>query len=160
MTLQSINLMVLSSLLQAMNRKYHLSEKQWKRISSFFPQCKGKRGFKAKISNRDAFEAVVYIGRTGTPWRDLPYQYGAWSSIYMRWRRWNSAGIFDKICQELQKDNRELRDMLHIDSTVVRAHQHAAGASKKKAAKPNNVLGVVREAYRQRFTPLLSVKMK
>ena len=69
-------------------RLFHLSDEQWAQIKGAFPQRRGRSGFERKISNRLAFEAVLYRTRTGCPWRDLPGEYGDDHTIYVRWQRW------------------------------------------------------------------------
>jgi transposase len=74
--------------------------------------------------------------RTGTPWRDLPKEYGEWHTIYMRWQRWVERGVWWNILMVLKRLKRIDLRIVFLDSTVVRAHQHAAGAPKKRATKP------------------------
>jgi transposase len=71
--------------------------------------------------------ALIWILRTGAPWRDLPSEYGPWQSVYTRFRRWEARGIWQRALEELAKDATD-NESLMIDSTAVRAHQHAAGA--------------------------------
>jgi transposase len=79
-------------------------------------------------------EAILWIDRTGAPWRDLPEEFGPWQSIATRFYRWVDAGVWDHVLQELQRQADvcgELDwDLHHVDGTSVRAHQHAAGAQK------------------------------
>jgi transposase len=78
-------------------------------------------------------EAVLWIARTGSPWRDLPEQFGCWNSIYPRFARWSEKGVWQKIFEILAQDA-DFEEVF-IDSTVVRARQHAAGTPKKKATR-------------------------
>jgi transposase len=73
---------------------------------------------------------VLWRSRTGSPWRDLPASYGCWKTVYNRHRRWSADGTWAQVLRELQRgcDVVEDRWLVAIDSTVVRAHQHAAGA--------------------------------
>jgi len=73
-------------------------------------------------------EVVLWIVRTGSPWRDLPKPFGNWHSVYRRLSRWSKKGVWARMVEELAKDP-DL-EALFIDSTIVRAHQHAAGAQK------------------------------
>lgn len=85
------------------------------------------------MSDRDFIEAVLYLNRTGCPWRDLPPELGYWHAVYMRFRRWQKRGVWKRLWQELQDESLAEACALFMDSTSVRAHQHAAGAPKKTA---------------------------
>src|SRR5690606_34069637 len=74
-------------------------------------------------------EAVLWLARTGSPWRDLPTEFGNWHSTYVRFARWRDAGVWDRIAFALAGERDLAR--VFIDSTIVRAHQHASGAQKK-----------------------------
>jgi len=91
-------------------------------------------GAPATLSDRDFIEAVLYLNRTGCPWRDLPAQLGYWHAVYMRFRRWEDRGIWHKLWKNLQGEKFSQARDLFMDSTTVRAHQHAAGAPKKTVA--------------------------
>lgn len=82
---------------------------------------------------------MLWIVRTGAPWRDLPERYGKWTSVYSRFQRWRKSGLWDRILAQLQQmadSQGELDWEIHfVDGTIVRAHQHAAGA-KKARRKP------------------------
>jgi len=83
------------------------------------------------MDHRRVIDAVVWRTRTGTPWRDLPEWYGNWKTVYNRHRRWALEGVWAEILDELRRgcDAREGLDWtVAVDGTVVRAHQHAAGA--------------------------------
>ena len=119
-------------------RLLHLSNAQWAQVEAAFPQRRGRSGFERKISNRQAFEAVLHRARVGCSWRDLPSAYGDDHTIYVRWRRWVKAGVPQRalVASYLEAAQRGELDLslAMLDSTVVRAHQHAAGARKKTAA--------------------------
>jgi transposase len=83
--------------------------------------------------NRLFVEAVLWIARTGSPWRDLPKLFGPWNSSYKRFARWSDRGVWQRVFTELAKDADF--EEVYLDSTIVRAHQHAAGAPKKRANK-------------------------
>jgi transposase len=106
-----------------------------------FPRPKGRKGFPQEISNRIVLEAVIYRTRGGCPWRDLPAEYGYWHAIYMRWTRWLQAGVPTKVMVKLHAQKKARGELslrlILLDSTIVRAHQHAAGESNKKARKPS-----------------------
>ncbi len=79
--------------------------------------------------NRLFVDAVIHRYRTGIPWRDLPESYGDWNNTHRRWSRWAKHGVWDRILAILMVDADNEYAM--IDSTIVRAHQHSAGAKKK-----------------------------
>ncbi|MBK6961036.1 MAG: IS5 family transposase [Gammaproteobacteria bacterium] len=83
--------------------------------------------------NRLFVDAVLWIARAGAPWRDLPEAFGPWNSVYKRFSRWSNAGVWHRVFAELAQDA-DFEEVF-LDSTIVRAHQHAAGAPKKTAAK-------------------------
>ena len=120
-----------------MNRFYYLTEDQFTQINRWLPPEESRRGRPPKIRNREALEGILYIMRTGAPWRDLPEEYGAWHTIYMRWQRWVARGVWWNILMVLKRLKRIDLHLVFLDFTVVRAHQHAAGASKKRAIKPS-----------------------
>lgn len=118
-----------------MSRLYLLCDDDFAQIERFLPRDPLGRGRPPKVSNRDALEGVLYGLRTGTPWRDLPAEYGRWHTIYMRWIRWIERGVWWDMWTLLQRLKPRELEMVFLDSTVVRAHQHAAGAQKKRASK-------------------------
>jgi len=117
-------------------RLWTLSDEAWERIAELFPRANGKKGFEQEIPSRHVFEAVLYRMRLGCPWRDLPPAYGYWHAIYMRWQRWVEAGVPERVAAAVQKQKLTSGELdlalVLLDSTVVRAHQHAAGARKKR----------------------------
>lgn len=111
-----------------MLRRYELTDQEWNRIKDLLPPEKsGKRGRPSK-DNRMILNAMVWIARSGAPWRDLPERYGPWETVYSRFRKWIDDGILDNIFHVLSLDA-EL-DELFMDSSIVQAHQHSAGAKK------------------------------
>ena len=74
-------------------------------------------------------EAVLFRYRAGIPWRDLPERFGDWQNVYNRYNRWSKTGVWEQIFKHLANDPDNEYEM--IDSTIVRAHQHSAGAKKK-----------------------------
>jgi transposase len=113
-----------------MTRRYALRDDQWERIQSFLPGQKGWVGVSAK-DNRLFVEAVLYRYRAGIPWRDLPERFGDWKNTHRRWSRWSKTGVWEKVFTLLASEADNEYGM--IDSTIVRAHQHSAGALKKTA---------------------------
>jgi transposase len=79
--------------------------------------------------NRLFVEAVLYRYRAGIPWRDLPERFGDWKNVHRRFSRWAESGVWERVFQHLAADADNEYAM--IDSTIVRAHQHSAGAKKK-----------------------------
>jgi transposase len=110
-------------------KRYGLREDQWERIKGMLPGQSRTVGVTAK-DNRLFIEAVLYRYRTGIPWRDLPERFGNFRVIHTRHTRWSANGVWEKILAVLSKDADNEYAM--IDSTIVRAHQHSAGAKKKK----------------------------
>ena len=109
-----------------------LRDDQWERIKDWLPGKASDRGVTAK-DNRQFVEAVLWIARTGAPWRDLPPARGNGHTTYTRFARWTKAGVWDRVFQALSTDQDWEEVML--DSTAVRAHQHAAGAQKNTALR-------------------------
>jgi putative transposase len=111
-----------------MSRRYEVSDADWVRIE---PLLKGKAGDVGRSGedNRLFINAVVWIARSGAAWRDLPQRYGNWNSVYQRFRRWAKSGHWQKIFEALQDPD---LDWAMLDSTVVRAHQQAAGQKKAR----------------------------
>ena len=99
-----------------------------------------KCGRQAELPDRMFFEALLYWGRTGIPWRDLPSEFGAWDAVYNRFRRWVSSGSLEKLFQLLTQSELDDVKRILVDSTMVRAHRHAGGALKKKARRASKAL--------------------
>ncbi len=116
-----------------MVRRYGLRDDQWERIEYLLPGREETVGVTAK-DNRLFVEAVLYRYRAGVPWRDLPECFGDWKNIHRRHRRWSESGVWQKVFEHLAEDADNEYAM--IDSTSVRAHQHAAGARKKGGRRP------------------------
>ncbi|BFU93151.1 MAG: IS5 family transposase [Nitrospira sp.] len=108
-----------------MVRRYGLRDDQWERIEHWLPGRDETVGVTAK-DNRLFVEAVMYRYRAGIPWRDLPERFGDWKNTHRRHRRWSESGVWKRVFEHLAKDADNEYAM--IDSTIVRAHQHAAGA--------------------------------
>jgi transposase len=112
-------------------RRYALRDDQWERIEGLLPGRSGHVGVTAK-DNRLFVEAVLYRYRAGIPWRDLPERFGPWKNVHTRFGRWAKAGVWERVFRHLASDADDEYAM--IDSTIVRAHQHSAGAIKKGVA--------------------------
>jgi transposase len=114
--------------------RYLLTDELWKVMEPLVETAKRyTSGQRPKLPERMFFEALLYIGRTGIPWRDLPAEFGSWDAVYNRFRRWIQSGSLAKLF-ELLTDNPEFDEVRRVlvDSTVVRAHRHAAGALQKR----------------------------
>jgi transposase len=108
-----------------------LTDAQWATLAPLLPPQKPARGRPAR-DHRAVVEAIIFWLRTGVPWRDLPREHGSWHTISSRFYRWRQQGVWERVLAGLQAqaDARgELDWLIHyIDSSVIRAHQHAAGA--------------------------------
>ena len=102
-----------------------LSDEQWARIEGLVAGKPSDRGSTGR-DNRIFVEGVLWIARTGSPWRDLPDEFGNWNSVFQRFRRWAKKGVWESLFKALV-ENPDF-EYLIIDSTIVRAHQHATGA--------------------------------
>ena len=129
-----------------------LTDEAWADIAEVLAQVKRKDGRPAEQSDRLFLEALLYLARTGVPWRDLPAVFGHWDAVYNRFRRWEQSGVWQQLWAGLQQDRFKTAKQLFIDSTIVRAHQHAAGALKKTAAKKPRLWAVLEGAFPPRFT--------
>ncbi len=125
-----------------MVQRYGLRDDQWKRIKGLLPGRKETVGVTAK-DNRLFVEAVIYRYRTGIPWRDLPERFGDWNNIHRRHRRWSESGTWQRIFEHLAQDADNEYAM--IDSTIVRAHQHSAGARRDKKGIKTKPLAAPKE---------------
>lgn len=121
-----------------MLRRYELTDQEWEQIASLLPPEKtGKPGRPSK-DNRTMLNGMVWIARSGAPWRDLPERYGPWNSVYSRFRKWIDDGILDNIFRLLSLEA-ELCE-LSLDATIVQATStvrvQKKGASKRDRAQP------------------------
>lgn len=108
-----------------------LRDDQWRRIKNLLPGKATDCGVTAK-DNRRFLEAVLWIARTGAPWRDLPADLGHWHRVYVRYNRWSHKGVWNRIFEAIA-DDPDLENLM-VDGSIVRVHQH--GAAQKKSAKP------------------------
>ena len=113
----------------AVLRRHEISDAQWNAIRDLLPGKDGDPGATAK-DNRLFVNAIWWIAKTGAPWRDLPERFGNWNSVFQRFNRWCKTGVFQTIMEKLQDPD---LGVLLLDSTVIRAHQHAAGAEGSSA---------------------------
>lgn len=117
----------------AVTRRFDLTDAQWALLEPLLPQP-ARSGRPSLWSKRQLIDGIRWRVRTGSPWRDLPAMYGSWAAAYGLFRRWQRNGTWRRLVIALQA----LADAaggigwdVSVDSTVVRAHQHAAGASKR-----------------------------
>jgi len=116
-----------------------LRDDQWERIAPLLPGKATDRGVTAK-DNRLFVDAVLWIARSGSHWRDLPEVFGNWNSVFTRYNRWSKNGVWERIFLALSGDP-DFEYVL-MDSTIVRAHQHSAGAKGgMRRRKPLAALG-------------------
>ena len=115
--------------------RYDLSEAEWRLIEPLLPNK--PRGV-PRVDDRRAINGIFYVLRTGSPWRDLPERYGPYTTVYNRFNRWAKAGVWLHIFETLAAQSPQ---SLHlIDSSIIRAHQHAAGGKKGVRITPLAVL--------------------
>jgi putative transposase len=114
--------------------RYLLTDDLWAAMEPHVRQAKRHKGGQPPaLPDRMFFEALLYLARTSIPWRDLPAEFGRWDAVYNRFRRWVHSGGLRRLFEALTAHPTfaDVRRVL-IDSTIVRAHQHAAGARRKK----------------------------
>src|SRR3990172_4056729 len=113
-----------------MNRG-ELTNEQWERLQPLLPPQKPNIG-RPNADHRRILNGILWVLRTGAPWRDLPEHYGSWRTVASRFYRWRKAGIWDRLFARVQEladaEGRIDWEIHYVDGTIVRAHQHAAGA--------------------------------
>ena len=118
-----------------MRHRHELTDEQWERLAPLLPPQKPPRGRPAH-DHRRVLNGILWIHRPGAPWRDLPERYGPWQTVANRFSRWVAAGVWDRLLAELQAQGDaagELDWEQHdVDGSVIRAHQHAAGARRAR----------------------------
>ena len=131
--------------------RHAISDVDWNRIKHLLPGQNGQHGKVAK-DNRLFIDAVLWVAKTGAPWRDLPERLGNWNSTWRRFARWSQKGVWAKVLEALADADLE---WLILDSTVVRAHPHAAGAKKSpddREDRPTRLWAVAAAGSPPRFT--------
>ena len=108
-----------------------LSDRRWRRIAPHLPGKQGDPG-RSGTDNRLTLEGILWIARTGAPWRDLPPEFGKWNSVYMRFRRWAKGGVLDRLFGVLSRWMLDLTVVM-VDGTFVKVHQHGTGSPKGSA---------------------------
>ena len=140
-----------------------LTDESWKALEDIIDDVKSAAGAPPETTDRVFVEAILYRARVGCPWRDLPKCFGEWDAVYNRFRRWEEIGVWEALCERLPEDGLDAIKALFIDSTIIRAHQHAAGAAAKKGGKKRRASVAVAAdsapkftSRRQTKTPLLA----
>ncbi len=134
-------------------RRHELTNQQWASLAPLLQGQQPKTGRPNK-DHRRVLNGILWKIRTGAPWRDLPERYGAWQTVYSHFRRWRLAGIWDHMFAAIQRQEDAAGHLdwtLHfVDGSVIRAHQHAAGA---KGGTQNPKCSVTaKAAFRPRCT--------
>jgi transposase len=117
--------------------RYELTDRQWERLA---PLLSGKNGDVGRPcdDNRRFIHGVLWVLRSGAPWRDMPERYGKWNSVFVRYNRWSKAGRWEAIFTFIANEEGIDMDWASEDSTVIRAHQHSGGQKKSvPTARPN-----------------------
>ncbi|MFJ3043469.1 IS5 family transposase [Streptomyces tendae] len=112
-------------------RRHELTDAEWELLAPLIPRAATGR---PRVSDRQVINGMVYKIRTGISWRDLPERYGPWKTVYTRFRRYALDGVFALALQQVQAEADAAGDidwLVQIDSTIVRAHQHAAATGRK-----------------------------
>lgn len=136
-----------------------LTDGQWERLRPLLPVSNGRCG--RWRDHRQVIDGILHRARTGVQWRDLPQRYGPWKTVYERHRLWSADGTWEHLLQQVQATADAAGGIdweVSVDSTVVRAHQHAAGARTAappaaKGAVPGELQG---EPARQSLSGLLA----
>lgn len=114
-------------------RRYELTDEQWAKIEPLLPAQKPRRG-RPNTDHRLVVNGILWVLKSGAPWRDLPERYGKVGTISSRFYRWVAAGVWQRVLEALRSQADEQGQIdweVHmLDGSVVRAHQHAAGAKK------------------------------
>lgn len=118
-----------------MLRRYELTDQEWEQVSPLLPPEITNQPGRPRKNNRLMINAMVWIARSGAPWRDLPDCYGPWKSVYSRFRKWADNGILKSVFDKLRSEAETYE--ISIDASIVQAHQHSAGA--RKDGPPNEI---------------------
>lgn len=109
-------------------KRHEITDVQWLKIEPLLPKRNGRPGGDV----RTFLNAVMWVAKTGSPWRDLPERLGSWNDVYQRYSYWCNKNYFQSIFDALIEP--DLEEVM-VDSTVVKCHQSSAGAIKKKVLK-------------------------
>ena len=124
-----------------------MADEEWVFFEAFILAIRG-RGGRPASNHRRVLDGIFWIARTGAQWRDLPEEFGKWSSVYRQFRRWTLAGLWELILESLNDSEAAPPQVQMIDSTIIRAHHLAAGA---KGGLKKRVLAVQKVASRPRY---------
>lgn len=116
--------------------RFELTDEEWERIAPLLPSNDTRRRGRRWRDHRTVMNGILWVVRTGSPWRDLPERYGPFQTCQGRLTRWQRDGTWDRLLRALQREEDAQGSLVWVacsaDSSVVRAHQHAAGARRKK----------------------------
>lgn len=125
-----------------MVRQGQVSDEFWAIVEPLLPSSRGRRG-RPWADHRVMLEGICWRYRTGSPWRDLPAEFGPWQTVWKRHFRWSTDGTYQLIMDAVQDAGlldeaagEEVERLLAVDATIVRAHQHAAGARHDSVTPP------------------------
>jgi transposase len=119
--------------------RHELTDLEWRRIQPFLPS--GGRRRPSRLGDRSFVNAVLWVAKTGVPWRDLPERFGPWKTVFNRFSEWSKRGVWRKVFKSLRVDTGGDVHASIVDASIVRAHQDASGG--KGGSKP--MLSVVLE---------------
>ena len=126
-----------------------MSDAEWAFFAPFLIENRTQGG-RRPLDHRRVLDGVLYVTRTGVPWRDLPPEFGNWNSVHRQYRRWTEAGVWDVMLAALSDSEASDNTLQMIDSTIVRVHQHGAGG---RGGFRVTVLAVRAVGSRPRFIP-------
>ena len=122
--------------------RHDLTDHEWNAIRRFLPKERTGGPGRPWLSHREVVNGILWVLAVGAPWRDLPPQYGNWSTVYKRFRRWQKIGLWDRIfAASLRRYEREYgidRSLWCVDGSVVRAHRSSAGACSTSDEEPED----------------------
>jgi transposase len=125
--------------------RHDLTDTQWAALEALLPKAK-KAGRPPTWTKRQLIDGIRWRTRAGAPWRDVPDRYGSWAAVYALFRRWQRDGTWSRLLTALQAladaAGRIVWDV-SVDSTIARAHQHAAGARKRGIYRPNRLVALL-----------------
>jgi transposase len=129
--------------------RHELTDVAWRRLAPLLPPQRPRIGRPAR-NHRTIVNALLWLAKTGAPWRDLPERYGPWRTVATRFYRWTRSGLWQRILAELQQEGDaagKLDWTVHmVDGTSIRAHRHAAGAKGGRKAKRSAARGAALSA--------------